>query len=128
MKALSTHYGAMGPNTVIGGTQLSGSRTIKSAMNKSDSYDLRPVKSTENEVEIPQRASVVHKKSASDLPEIDPQIYRGDNAKGVAGAVSSSGQLDSESVGSDDSTKRIIKMKFEWSVASEASSHGEAGH
>jgi len=132
MKALSTNYGAMGPGTVIGGSQLSANKS--SAGKHNGSYDLRTMKSVgtmksvDNHIE-PKRASVTHKKSASDIPDIETQIYRGDHAKSVveAHAVSSGQHLDSESVGSNDSTKRIIKMKFEWSVASEASSHGDNG-
>lgn len=55
---------------------------------------------------------------ASKRPVTNPYLYRGDHACSTASAMYN-GQVDSRSIGSDDSTKMIIKKEVQWTIGSE---------
>jgi hypothetical protein len=118
MRALSTNYGAMDRDTVMLGSQLQDTR-------KDSNYGLRSMESAKTQAA--KRGSILNASARRDTsaPEspppagIDSRIYRGDQASSIARAFSER-HLDSESVGSNDSTKMIIKKEVQWVVESDS--------
>ncbi len=108
LRAVSTTYGAMGPETIMGGSLGYGSDKVN--------YGLTPIGSaanTKKQTKRREKATKTPKKSQPDTiqrerPAADPQTYRGDHARSIA-KDTSEGHLGAASIGSNDSTKMIIK-------------------
>lgn len=116
MMAINTNYGTMGPTHA---TASQASRSRKSSRN--GSFGLAAMTSGKNKATMSANTTKSPEAQTSDSKRsaVNPHIYRGDNACSMASATFD-GQVDWYSIGSNDSTKMMIRKKIQWTIESES--------
>ncbi len=134
MRAVSTSYGALQSDTIMGGDHVSN---LRKPSGTGSSYGLRSMISRKRALNSKQSGKSTtsahsdrRESAAQDIIHADgkdhesipksPRIYRGDQSSNMA-QVFSKGRVDTESIGgeSNDSTKMIIKKEVQWVVESD---------
>lgn len=118
-----TNYGAMGGETMIGGSQV-GSGQKTGYKGTKGSFAVTSVTSSGAMSPTRQGKLPVHNADH----EMQEGMFRPDRAHNVSNVIhaSSRGHHDTSSIGSNESTRMIINKKVEFTVDSEGSSRGNS--
>ncbi|KXL42396.1 hypothetical protein M433DRAFT_358504 [Acidomyces richmondensis BFW] len=112
----STNYGAMGGETVIGGSQIG--TTKRDPKGSKGSFVLSSV--SNHELSTRGKEKTISDSDGS----MNEQIFRPDRGQTNARCTHNSQAVDASSIGSNESQKMIIKKQVEYSVESDGSRVG----